>query len=141
MSGSRKRVFLGGTCNGSEWREQLIPLLKIPYFNPVLPNLAWGEEDQAREYAVKQQCDLILYALTPYSDNIYSIAEAVDDSNKRPGRTFILLLKDDGEKSFSDTQWKHLKIVANLIEQNGARVVLNNIDELASCLNDRGENE
>ena len=28
-----KKVFLGGTCNGSTWREELIPMLKVPYFN------------------------------------------------------------------------------------------------------------
>lgn len=32
------KVFLGGTCNGSIWREKLIPLLKIDYFNPVVAN-------------------------------------------------------------------------------------------------------
>ena len=26
-----KKVFLGGTCNGSDWREKLIPKLKINY--------------------------------------------------------------------------------------------------------------
>ena len=31
-----KKVFLGGTCNGSDWRKKLIPKLKIDYFNPVV---------------------------------------------------------------------------------------------------------
>ena len=26
------KVFLGGTCNGSLWRNELIPQLKIDYF-------------------------------------------------------------------------------------------------------------
>lgn len=30
------KVFLGGTCNGSKWREELIPLLQVGYFNPVV---------------------------------------------------------------------------------------------------------
>jgi hypothetical protein len=30
------KVFLGGTCNESTWREKLIPMLKIDYFNPVV---------------------------------------------------------------------------------------------------------
>jgi hypothetical protein len=29
-------VYLGGTCNNSKWREKLIPLLKVKYFNPVI---------------------------------------------------------------------------------------------------------
>ena len=30
------KVFLGGTCNGSRWRNELIPLLECEYFNPVV---------------------------------------------------------------------------------------------------------
>ena len=30
------KVFLGGTCNNSTWRDELIPQLKIDYFNPVV---------------------------------------------------------------------------------------------------------
>jgi len=36
-----KRVFLGGTCNNSKWRDVLIPRLKIDYFNPVVDD--WNE--------------------------------------------------------------------------------------------------
>ena len=34
-----KKVFLGGTCNESTWRNELIPLLEnagVEYFNPVV---------------------------------------------------------------------------------------------------------
>ena len=37
-----KKVFLGGTCNGSTWREELIPILEINYFNPVVSD--WTPE-------------------------------------------------------------------------------------------------
>ena len=33
------RVFLGGTCGGSTWRNQIIPMLEkagINYFDPVV---------------------------------------------------------------------------------------------------------
>lgn len=33
------KVFLGGTCNNSTWREELKPLLKIDYFDPVVKKL------------------------------------------------------------------------------------------------------
>ena len=29
-----KKVFLGGTCNDSTWRDKLIKQLEIDYFNP-----------------------------------------------------------------------------------------------------------
>ena len=36
------KVFLGGTCNNSKWRDKLIPMLNIDYFNPVVDD--WTEE-------------------------------------------------------------------------------------------------
>ena len=41
------KVFLGGTCNGSTWRDELIPMLNIDYFNPVVEN--WTSECQKEE--------------------------------------------------------------------------------------------
>jgi hypothetical protein len=46
-----KKVFLGGTCNGSTWRDSLVKSLKIDYFNPVVKN--WTPECQAEE--IKQR--------------------------------------------------------------------------------------
>ena len=37
-----KKVFLGGTCNESTWRDRLIEMLEIDYFNPVVDD--WTEE-------------------------------------------------------------------------------------------------
>lgn len=31
-----KKVFLGGTCNDTTWRDKIIPYLKIDYFNPIV---------------------------------------------------------------------------------------------------------
>ena len=33
---------------------------------------------------------------------VYSIAEVVDDSNKRPGKTILVILRDDGDKKFTE---------------------------------------
>lgn len=35
------KVFLGGTCSGPRWRDELIPLLKCEYYNPIIKN--WCE--------------------------------------------------------------------------------------------------
>ena len=42
-----KKVFLGGTCAETVWREKLISMLKIDYFNPVVPD--WTEECMKQE--------------------------------------------------------------------------------------------
>ena len=33
LDGIIMKVFLGGTCNGSKWRDEIIKLLEIDYFN------------------------------------------------------------------------------------------------------------
>ena len=45
------KVFLGGTCAGSTWRDELIPQLKIDYFNPVVAD--WTPECRAEEIRQK----------------------------------------------------------------------------------------
>ena len=54
-----KKVFLGGTCNESTWRNELIPLLEekgIEYYNPVVED--WNPECQEEEYRQKEICDI-----------------------------------------------------------------------------------
>ena len=60
----KNKVFLGGTCNESTWREELIPLLKTDYFNPVVED--WTPECQAEEERQKnEECNYQLYVITP----------------------------------------------------------------------------
>lgn len=68
-----KKVFLGGTCNESEWRNYLIKLLTIDYFNPVVDD--WTEECMAEERKQREICDYCLYTITPKMTGVYSIAE------------------------------------------------------------------
>ena len=51
----KKRIFLGGTCNGSLWRNQIIPKLKIDFFNPVVED--WTPECQEEEIRQREECD------------------------------------------------------------------------------------
>ena len=71
-----KKVFLGGTCNGSRWRDRLIPLLDIDYFNPVVEE--WNDKAQQEEMLQRENCDYCLYVLTPKMEGVYSVAEVVD---------------------------------------------------------------
>ena len=53
------KVFLGGTCNESKWRDKLIPMLKIDYFNPVVDD--WNEDAYQEELKQRKECDYCLY--------------------------------------------------------------------------------
>ena len=74
------RIFLGGTCAETKWRDQLMPLLdkfECEYFNPVVKN--WTEECQAIEEDEKNnKCNIHLYVITPEMKGVYSIAEIIN---------------------------------------------------------------
>ncbi len=134
---SKMKVFLGGTCNESTWRQRLIERLKIDYFNPVVDD--WTEECMAEELRQRKSCDLVLYVITPFMTGTYAIAEVVDDSNKRPASTLFLFLDTDvnesGEgKEFTEGQIKSLKSVRRMVAENGA-IVFMSLNQLGNFLN------
>lgn len=127
-----KKVFLGGTCNGSTWREELIDMLDVEYFNPVVDD--WNEEAQQEELLQRKKCDFVLYTLTPKMKGVYSVAEVVDDSNKRSYKTLLCILTEDGGEEFDKHQIKSLNMVKQMVEANGAKTFLSLID-VANFLN------
>ena len=133
-----EKIFLGGTCNGSKWREDLIDLLKIDYFNPVVEN--WTSECQEEEIRQRDLCDFCLYVITPKMIGVYSIAEAVDDSNKRPQKTIFCILERDHYLKFSNYQMNSLKSTAKMISSNGAKVC-HFLEDVADYVNEGYDNE
>ena len=135
---AKTKVFLGGTCNNSTWRDKLISLLKIDYFNPVVDD--WTPECQDEEIRQRELCDYCLYTITPKMTGVYSIAEVVDDSNKRPEKTILCVLDEDNESSFSETQIKSLEQVKEMVKNNGANV-FDSLEDIASFLNKTNKND
>ena len=127
------RVFLGGTCNESTWRPELIALLEIEYFDPVVED--WTPACQAREIQERESCDWVLYVITPEITWVYSIAEVVDDSNKWPARTLFAVI---GE--FDEGLRRSLAAVEKLVASNGAHV-FNSLNDVASYLNAEVQND
>lgn len=52
---------------------------------------------------------------------VYSIAEVVDDSNKRPNRTIFCVLEQDNYMSFNNGQLRSLDRVGRMVEVNGGK--------------------
>jgi len=129
---SMKKVFLGGTCNGSTWRDELIKLIHIDYFNPVVDD--WTEDCMKEERRQREICDFVLYVITPKMTGVYSIAEAVDDSNKRPEKTLFCVLEKDEDHSFTVGQMKSFNEVGKMIECNGGKY-FKSLHEVADYLN------
>ena len=131
------KVFLGGTCAESKWREKLIPLLKCDYFNPVVED--WTPECQEIEEQEKRNCMYHLYVITPKMKGVYSIAEAVNDSKEKYLRTCIFCVtKEDDDREWTKEEMKSLDATAKLIEKNGG-VVLNSLEKVANYLNEEND--
>lgn len=121
------KVFLGGTCNESKWRERIIPLLDevgCHYFDPVVDN--WDAKAQAMERKERKTCDFCLYTITPRMKGVYSIAEVIDDSNKRPKKTLFCISKYDKDDNgsliqFDEQELHSLVEVARMVERNGGK--------------------
>jgi len=135
-SGKKKLVFLGGTANNSTWRDQIIPKLEIDYFNPIVKD--WTPDCKQKEIEVRSYADYLLYVITPAMTGVYSIAELVDDSNKRPNKTIFCYLDTDNINGnvlkFTEHQISSLNSVGQMIQSNGAKW-LKNLDEVVNYLN------
>ena len=129
------KVFLGGTCNESTWRDVLIPKLEdinFDYFNPVVED--WTPECQATEiYEKENKCNVHLYVITNKMKGVFSIAEAIESVFKKDKKTIFCVLDGfDGE--FPDFQAKSLKAVGEMVERNGGNYVTS-LDEVIEILN------
>lgn len=130
------KVFLGGTTKGYNWRgvieKEFEQIEGIELFNPIVED--WNEEAIKKENEYKKTCDVCLYVITPHLEGIYSIAEAVDDSNKRPEKTVFVYIDNtkyrDGKYTFTKCMKHSLGVTKQLILANGA----NSFDSLEDLI-------
>lgn len=128
------KVFLGGTCNGSKWRDVIIPMLlkkRIEYFNPVVDD--WTDDCQAEEERQKKLCNLNLYVITPKMLGVFSIAEVVNSSNKDPLGTILVVLEQDTKLKFNKGQMMSLNAVKKMVKANGASV-FDTLEQVANAI-------
>ena len=129
-----KKVFLGGTCNDSLWRDDFIKKLNLDYFNPVGDD--WTPEMMAEEIKQREECDFCLYVLTPKMEGFFSVAEVIEDSIKQPGKTIFSYLTTDNGQTFSNVQLRSLGQVAEMVKRNGANY-FETLNEVADFLNNQ----
>lgn len=106
------KVFLGGTCPGWDWRKELIPMLQCDYYNPIVED--WGEKYRLREVYEREICDYVLYVITEDMEGVYSIAEVVDDSNKKPAKTLFC--------NFNTNPSLNIVSVEKMLKSNGVNI-------------------
>ena len=108
------KIFLGGTCAETTWRQRLIVNLHVPYFNPVVSD--WTEDCQENERVEKVfKCNIHFYLISKDMIGVFSIAEVVDSVHQADKVTILHVLPD----GFGKSQLKSLKAVVDLVNQRG----------------------
>lgn len=127
------KIFLGGTCGVSTWRNELFPVLDqegIEYFNPVVDD--WDDDAVKEENYQKALCDVHLYTITPLMHGAYSIAEAVESVMSGKFTIFNVLPKDQS-KRFDEQQINSLLQIGKLIHRHGG-IFISGSDKVVPAL-------
>ena len=137
------RVFLGGTCADTTWRDELMVLFDntgIEYFNPVVKD--WTPEYQAIEEDEKNnKCDVHLYVITKEMMGTYSIAEIIHSAHLAGMygthvTDCLFFVLDEGTwqkheiKSFNAI----MRLVRDIAPRNSIACYVNNMEEVAEKL-------
>lgn len=132
-------IFLGGTCNDSNWREEFTKYWRVlnkgsetELFDPVIKDRDWTPEDAEKENIVKDTAKLNLFVITPEMTGVYSIAEAVDCSHN--GKVFLAIY--DKNNTFDMSRW-NFDSVGNIIKKNkGFYKKYNGLDSMEELVKD-----
>lgn len=108
------KVFLGGTCNESTWRDELTPVLQVAYFNPVVED--WTDECQMEEGHQKNGiCNIHLYVITSDMIGVFSIAEVIESTMTKGVSTIFHVIPD----GFGKAKLKSLQAVVGMVQKHG----------------------
>jgi len=108
------KVFLGGTCAETTWREELMAVLQVDYFNPVVED--WTPECQANEEVEKRdKCNIHLYVITKEMMGVFSIAEVIESVHNQTKATILHVVPD----GFDEGQLRSLKAVVEMVKKHG----------------------
>ena len=127
------KVFLGGTCATSTWRDELTKILdinEIDYFNPVVKE--WNSECIEIENDQKQNhCNIHLYVITKEMQGVYSIAEVIE-SAITPDKITVLHVIPEG---FGEQALHSLKAVVQMVlKHQGIAYINSDLDATAKTL-------
>ncbi|WDS62028.1 hypothetical protein [Pseudomonas phage D6] len=124
-------VFLGGTCAGPDYREQLIPLLTVPYFNPVVKD--WKPEDAAKEDIAKQSASINVFVITPAAVGMYSIAELTELAIQSEKPLFVMFMEVEGY-TWNEHQQKSNDQIKKLLSRYKA-FIFEDLAKMANVIN------
>ncbi len=108
------KVFLGGTCAETRWRNSLIENINVYHFNPVVED--WTPScQQAEEEEKANNCNVHLYVITKEMKGVFSIAEVIESAHMADKQTILQVIPD----GFDESQLKSLKAVVDMVKKHG----------------------
>lgn len=117
----KNKVFLGGTWAETIWREELIELIQVDYFNPVVKD--WTPDCIAIENEEKRdKCNIHLYVITKEMQGVYSIAEVIDSVTYNNKLTILHILPE----GFTDKALQSLEAVVGMVRDKGGIAYIDN---------------
>ena len=130
------KVFLDGTREDSNWRKELIPLLKLDYYVPKTDG--WNIDDEEEE---RNKCDIHLYVITPKMRGFHLISQLMESAFNtsrvfcNPRYTVFCLLYEDEDAAFSRQQIRSLNLVRDMFKKHNNCIVCNDLKNVADLLN------
>ena len=127
-------IFLGGTCNGSKWRNKFILMLdnRFDPFDPVVDD--WNEDAQREEEYHKANDNYLVFCITPKMTGFFSIAEMIDNMHIRPRTTVVCFLDKDDNSEFTIPQSKSIDATIKLLQSYGV-AVFTSLEDMAEYFN------
>jgi len=117
------KVFLGGTCNETTWRETISKVLykeNISFFNPVVED--WTPECQIIEtYQKEKECNIHLYIITAEMTGVFSIAEVIESAHRKDKITILQVIPDN----FQTGQLRSLEATIAMVKEHGGFACMN----------------
>jgi len=108
------KVFLGGTCAETTWRDELIKVIDVEYFNPVVED--WTPDCiKVENHEKVSLCNIHLYVITKEMVGVYSIAEVVESVMTKDKVTIFHVMPE----GFDTAQLKSLSAVVGLVKNHG----------------------
>ncbi len=113
-------LFLGGTCNNSRWRDEIIPHIDgfCTWCDP--RTLVWNNRARELEEIERRKAEFCLFVFTPRMRGVYSIAQMTDESINRPKTSAFCILRSYDHSTFSNDSLQNLQQTAELWREFGS---------------------
>lgn len=112
---NEKRVFLGGACGSTTWRENFMRVLDengIAYYNPQVLEGRWHEGLIHVERIEKEEkCNVLLFVIGKETRAIASMVDAsyyVGLDNNRDNNRVLLVVEDCDRENKSQDEWNDI---------------------------------